>query len=360
MNALILVDIQNDFLPGGALAVPDGDKIVPVANALMAKFDLVVATQDWHPSNHGSFASQYPGRSVGDVVELNGLDQILWPDHCVQNTPGAQFADGLDLNAINRVFDKGTDTGVDSYSGLFDNGRRNATGLGEYLKGRGVTQIAVCGLATDYCVKFTVLDAVELGFETTLVEDACRGVDLKAGDMVNAIEEMKAAGVKVVSSADIDRPGDAGTVEDIRFYGTKGEYGCFSNFAGYPFVRNGNRWPTSEHYFQAQKFPGTDQERRIREAKSPMVAARMGRSRKIKIRRDWESVKVSIMADALHAKFTQHDELRDILLATGEAKLVEHTPRDSYWGDGGDGSGKNMLGQLLMKLRDELRKEQAK
>jgi nicotinamidase/pyrazinamidase len=200
MNALILVDIQNDFLPGGALPVPDGDKIVPLANALMAKFDIVVATRDWHPAGHGSFASRYPGRNVGDVAELNGLQQILWPDHCVQDTSGADLAPGLDLETIERVFQKGTDTGVDSYSGFFDNARRNATGLGEYLKDRGVTEVAVCGLATDYCVKFTALDAVDLGFETTLVEDACRGVEISAGDVAKAIEEMKAAGAKVVNS----------------------------------------------------------------------------------------------------------------------------------------------------------------
>jgi len=205
MNTLILVDIQNDFLPGGALAVPDGNKVVGAANALMAKFDLVVATQDWHPANHGSFASQHPGSDVGDLVELNELQQILWPDHCVQGTPGAALAPGLDIDAIERVFHKGTDVGVDSYSGFFDNARRNATGLGEYLKDRNVTRVAICGLATDYCVKFTALDAVDLGFETTLVEDACRGVEINAGDVAKAIEEMKAAGVKVVRGAELQK-----------------------------------------------------------------------------------------------------------------------------------------------------------
>ncbi len=198
MNALILVDIQNDFLPGGALAVPEGDKIVPVANALMAKFDIVVATQDWHPTGHGSFASQYPNRNAGDVVELNALSQILWPDHCIANTSGADFAPGLDIETIDRIFHKGTDVGVDSYSGFFDNARRNATGLREYLKKRGVTEVAICGLATDYCVKFTALDAVDLGFETTFIEEASRGVELNTSDVANAIEEMKTARVKIV------------------------------------------------------------------------------------------------------------------------------------------------------------------
>jgi len=198
MNALILVDIQNDFLPGGALAVPDGDKIVGVANMLMEDYDLVVATQDWHPADHGSFASQYPERNAGDVEELNGLPQILWPDHCVQDTAGADLAPGLNLDAIERVFSKGTDVGVDSYSGFFDNARRNSTGLGEYLKDRGVTEVAVCGLATDYCVKLTALDAVDLGFKTSFIEAASRGVELSPGDIAKAIEEMKTAGVTII------------------------------------------------------------------------------------------------------------------------------------------------------------------
>jgi nicotinamidase/pyrazinamidase len=200
MNALILVDIQNDFVPGGALAVPEGDKIVPLANALQQKFDLVIATQDWHPANHGSFAANHPGKKPGDVIDLNGLKQILWPVHCVQNTPGAAFVPGLDTRRIFRVFQKGTDAGIDSYSGVFDNGHRKATGLGEFLKQRGVTDVFLAGLATDYCVKFTALDSMQLGFKTHVIEDACRGVNLKPDDVKQAIEEMKAAGVRITDS----------------------------------------------------------------------------------------------------------------------------------------------------------------
>ena len=143
----------------------------------------------------------------------------------------------------------------------------------------------------------------------------------------------------------------------IQFYGVSDEFGCFSNFAAFPITIKGKRWPTSEHYFQGQKFENADHCEAIRQAKSPMIAARMGRDRKKKLRRDWESAKGNVMREAVLAKFTQHDELRAILLATGDAKLVEHTENDSYWGDGGDGSGKNMLGRILMEVREKLRAE---
>ncbi len=203
MKALILVDIQNDFLPGGALAVPDGDAVVPLANQLQTVFPLVVATQDWHPANHGSFAANHPGKNVFEQIDLNGLPQTLWPVHCVQNAPGAQIASALKQERIAKIFQKGTDPGIDSYSGLFDNGHRKSTGLGEWLKDKGVTEIFVCGLATDYCVKFTALDAVQSGFKTTLIEDASRGVNLQPNDVQNAIAEMKRAGVAVVRSAEL-------------------------------------------------------------------------------------------------------------------------------------------------------------
>lgn len=205
MKALILVDIQNDFLPGGALAVPDGDQVIPVANRLQGAFPLVVATQDWHPPNHGSFAASHPGRKVFDQIELNGLPQILWPVHCVQNTQGAELAAALNRERIAKVFPKGTDPGIDSYSGLFDNGHRRSTGLGEWLKAQGVTDVFVCGLATDYCVKFTALDAAQMGFKPHLIEDASRGVNLRPDDVNSAIEEMKRAGVAVVQSVEIAR-----------------------------------------------------------------------------------------------------------------------------------------------------------
>jgi nicotinamidase/pyrazinamidase len=202
-NALILVDIQNDFIRGGALAVPEGDQIVPTVNCLQQCFDLIVATQDWHPATHGSFATNHAARKPGEVIDLNGLPQILWPDHCVQDTPGADFVPELDRTRWSNVFPKGTHPGIDSYSGFFDNGRRNATGLGDYLRERGVADVYVAGLATDYCVKFTALDARHLGFKTFLIEDAARGVDLNPGDVDRAIKEMKEAGVTVVASASV-------------------------------------------------------------------------------------------------------------------------------------------------------------
>jgi nicotinamidase/pyrazinamidase len=203
MTALILVDLQNDFLPGGALAVPHGDPVIPLANQLQGAFKLVVATQDWHPANHGSFAASHPGKKPGDVILLKKLPQRLWPVHCVQNTRGAQLAPGLMLGHVNKVFRKGTDADIDSYSGFFDNGHLRATGLGDYLREKKVTDVYVMGLATDYCVKFTALDAVGLGFKTFLIEDACRGVNLQPDDIKNAVEEMKRAGVTVVHSREL-------------------------------------------------------------------------------------------------------------------------------------------------------------
>lgn len=199
-NALIVVDVQNDFCPGGALAVQGGDEIAPLINRMMSRAVLVVATQDWHPKDHQSFAENHAGKSVGDFLELGGMPQILWPPHCVQNTRGADFVDGLDTHEITRVFQKGTDAEIDSYSGFFDNGHQRATGLGDYLKEKNVTHVFVCGLATDYCVKFTALDARQLGFSVTLIADACRAVNLQPEDEAKAVDEMRAAGV-IVSDA---------------------------------------------------------------------------------------------------------------------------------------------------------------
>ena len=198
MRALLLVDIQNDFVPGGALPVPDGGAVVPVANALTPRFGLVVASQDWHPPGHGSFASAHPGRTPGEVVDLGGVDQVLWPDHCVQNAPGASFHSALDVGGIDRVVRKGTDPGIDSYSAFFDNGHRKDTGLAAFLREHGVDEIVVCGLATDYCVRATVLDAMGLGFGVTVIEDGCRAVDLAAGDGERALGEMRSAGAAVI------------------------------------------------------------------------------------------------------------------------------------------------------------------
>ncbi len=203
MHALILVDIQHDFLPGGALAVPDGDAVIPVANAAMEaakrRGHLVVATQDQHPADHGSFASQHPGRRVGEVIELDGLSQILWPDHCIEGTRGAALADTLRRDLIGRVFPKGGDRTVDSYSGFFDNGKRHSTGLAEYLREHGVTGVTILGLATDYCMKFTALDAIDEGFEVSLLLGGCRGVELRAGDVESAVGEMRVAGVRILA-----------------------------------------------------------------------------------------------------------------------------------------------------------------
>ncbi|MCL4145986.1 UNVERIFIED_CONTAM: hypothetical protein GTU68_017993 [Idotea baltica] len=201
-TTLLLVDLQNDFMPGGALAVANADEVIPVANELISQFDLVVATQDWHPPEHGSFATSHEGGKVFDQIELNGLPQTLWPDHCIQNTGGALFAPGLNTAAIDRVFPKGTDPEIDSYSGFHDNGKRASTGLGDWLRAQGVTAITVLGVATDYCVKFTVLDALDEGFAVTLHLPGCRGVDLQDGDCEKAIQEMQEAGALIQKSAD--------------------------------------------------------------------------------------------------------------------------------------------------------------
>jgi nicotinamidase/pyrazinamidase len=202
-KALILVDLQNDFLPGGSLAVARGDEVLPVANAVQRGFDLVVATQDWHPANHGSFASNHEGKKPGDVIDLHGLTQVLWPDHCVQGTRGAEFHRDVDLSRVQRVFRKATDPRIDSYSAFFDNGHLKDTGLGDFLQERGVGEIYIAGLATDYCVRFTAFDALDLGFRTNLIEDGVRGVNLSPNDSAVAIEAMRAAGVVITNSAEI-------------------------------------------------------------------------------------------------------------------------------------------------------------
>ncbi|MEW6709098.1 MAG: bifunctional nicotinamidase/pyrazinamidase [Candidatus Riflebacteria bacterium] len=204
MKALILVDLQNDFMPGGALAVNEGDLVVEPANRLAEKFELVVATQDWHPADHGSFASNHSGRQPGEMAKLDGLDQILWPNHCVQNTTGAEFHPKLQQKLITKVFRKGTNPKVDSYSGFYDNQRRQATGLGDWLREKQVKKVYVMGLATDYCVKFTALDAASEGFNTWLVTDGCRGVNLQPGDVEKALAEMQKAGVKLIESKEIE------------------------------------------------------------------------------------------------------------------------------------------------------------
>ncbi len=194
----MIVDVQNDFAPGGALPVPRGNEIVPALNRLQQLFEVVVATQDWHPPNHGSFAANHDGAKPGDLIKLGGLPQRLWPVHCVQDTPGADFVPGLNTSRVMKVFQKGTDPEVDSYSGFYDNGHRKSTGLGEFLKERNVREVYVVGLATEYCVKFTALDSVALGFKTHLIQDACRGLDPK--DIKTALKEMQDAGVTLMES----------------------------------------------------------------------------------------------------------------------------------------------------------------
>lgn len=177
MKTLIIVDIQNDFMPSGALPVPDGDAIVPVINPAMAEFDLVVATQDWHPGGHLSFVSSHSGKKPFDVIQLQGFEQTLWPDHCVQGTTGAAFHPLLNQNPIDAIIRKGTDIKVDSYSGFFDNHRLHKTGLAGYLNEMEASELYFCGLAADICVYHTIEDALSEGFKCTLIEAATRELD---------------------------------------------------------------------------------------------------------------------------------------------------------------------------------------
>lgn len=202
MKALLLIDMQNGFCPGGNLAVPDGDSVVPVANRLIRDggYDVVVASQDWHPVNHGSFASQHPGKKPFDMGELSGQPQVMWPDHCVQGTPDAEFHSDLDVSEIDYIQQKGENPAVDSYSAFRDNDRAALTGLAGYLKAQQVTELDICGLATDYCVKFSALDARDMLPEVNVrfISDASRGIDLQG--VKDAISEMRERGIDIVSS----------------------------------------------------------------------------------------------------------------------------------------------------------------
>ncbi len=203
MNALIIVDLQNDFLPGGTLPVPHGDKVIPLANELQRQFDLVVATKDWHPPDHGSFAANHLGKETGDRIILDGIEQILWPVHCVQNTHGAEFASAFDTSRIAHVFQKGIDPLIDSYSTFFDNAHRRHTGLADYLRERSIKDIYLMGLALDYCVKYSVLDACQLGLNTRVIVDGCRGIALEPGDIGRALDEMKRVGAVLLQSSEL-------------------------------------------------------------------------------------------------------------------------------------------------------------
>jgi nicotinamidase/pyrazinamidase len=195
-EVLLIVDVQNDFCPGGALAVPGGDAIVPVVNKLAAGFSHVVLTQDWHPSGHASFASSHPGKQPFDTIEVSYGEQILWPDHCVQGTQGAAFYPGLDVPHAELVLRKGFRRVIDSYSAFRENDRRTPTGLANYLKEREFERITLCGLATDFCVLYSAIDAREAGFQVSIVTSACRGTDVD-GSIARAIRSMSEAGVMV-------------------------------------------------------------------------------------------------------------------------------------------------------------------
>lgn len=195
-SALIVIDVQNDFCPGGALAVSGGDEILPAVNALIEGFDHVVLTQDWHPAGHSSFASSHTGKNPFDMIDMPYGEQTLWPDHCIQGTHGAEFHNGMNWTKAELVIRKGFRSNIDSYSAFFENDHKTPTGLGGYLGERGIKNVTLCGLATDYCVAYSALDAVKLGLTVTVKLDACRGIDL-GGSVATMIENMKAAGITI-------------------------------------------------------------------------------------------------------------------------------------------------------------------
>ena len=195
-KALIVIDVQNDFCPGGALAVSGGDEIVQPVNRLIGAFDHVVLTQDWHPSGHSSFASTHPGKAPFETIDMPYGPQTLWPDHCVQGTPGAEFHPGLEWTKAELVIRKGFRTAIDSYSAFFENDHETPTGLAGYLKERGISELTLVGLATDFCVAYSALDAVRSGFSATVLLDACRAIDL-GGSLAAMTEKMAAEGVRL-------------------------------------------------------------------------------------------------------------------------------------------------------------------
>lgn len=201
MKTLVIIDMQNDFIPGGSLAVPEGDQIVVLINKLQEEFDLVIATQDWHPRDHSSFAANQPGKNEFEKIELHGLEQVLWPVHCVQNTEGAKFHPDLNTVKIETIFTKGTSKEVDSYSGFYDNAHLKSTGLAGYLKEKGAEELYFCGLAAEYCVHFSVMDALEEGFSAILIEDATRPLDVE--DFKQAKENILKAGGKIIKSREL-------------------------------------------------------------------------------------------------------------------------------------------------------------
>jgi nicotinamidase/pyrazinamidase len=199
-RVLVIIDVQNDFCPGGSLAVKEGDAVVPLINSIAGSFPLVVATQDWHPQGHVSFASSHRGKKPGDIITLETGTQALWPDHCVQGSSGAAFHPGLDLRPVRFIVRKGMTAGLDSYSAFYENDRKTPTGLGFLLKGLGVREVYLTGLATDYCVFYSAMDAADEGFETHVVIDGCRGVDIPAGNIESSIGAMRERGIKITRS----------------------------------------------------------------------------------------------------------------------------------------------------------------
>lgn len=195
-KALIIIDLQNDFTRDGGLEVPEGNEIIPEVNQLQEEFDIIVATQDWHPANHGSFASNHPGKKAFDVDQLNGLEQVLWPDHCIQGSKGAEFHPELKTEKIQAIFRKGMDPGIDSYSAFFDNGHRKSTGLSGFLKGLEIEHLFFCGLAADYCVYYSIKDALSEGFHCTLFLNATRPISSDNFDKIK--EELKEKGVHLI------------------------------------------------------------------------------------------------------------------------------------------------------------------
>lgn len=202
MKALLIVDVQNDFCPGGALSVPEGDQTIPVINRLIDQFDVIIQTQDWHPNDHSSFASAHPEKNPYDIVEMKYGTQVLWPDHCIQGTDGADFHPDLNTDKTQVIIRKGFRKEIDSYSTFFENDQTTTTGLTGYLKQRGITDLYTVGLATDFCVKWSVLDGIDEGFNMHIVKDAVKGIDLD-GSVDQAWKEMKEKGVMVTSSEEI-------------------------------------------------------------------------------------------------------------------------------------------------------------
>lgn len=202
-KALLVVDVQNDFCPGGSLAIKQGDEIIPVINKLMTKFPLVIGTQDWHPANHLSFAANHKGKKPLNIINLQGIEQVLWPNHCVQGSRGADFHHQLNTVGFNLIIRKGSNPQLDSYSAFYENDKKTQTGLSGYLKGLTISQLYLCGLAMDYCVFYSAMDAVNQGFSVFVIEDACRGVDFPTGSMRKALQTMQQSGIHIINSKEV-------------------------------------------------------------------------------------------------------------------------------------------------------------